>query len=329
MSTLPTSTFISPQPTVQQQTSQFNTVNLTNTEPQVLAYATTSTTASLSSKPLINLHQADELNKNVRKFQMNTQSTAATSSSSASSSAPTNEQQAVQLEQKEDLLLNQQTTRKRRKQEFIRKPHLDEPTLNSPFCPNRYLNENTNISNSTSSSTTLKLNKKINKILKNDLKQVDFCDEDLNEQTRSSIDDEEPQSKQSKLDSLKLKKFNAENDEDDYLDDDAVQLLSKEFSYVASNGVKWVTKKRSNIALSKMLKPGYDARKNHFVYYSDIKQEQSEDLGTKNTSSSTMITPKELIENLNEWKFHFVISQVKNLVYIFYYNHLTLKIKLT
>ena len=77
---------------------------------------------------------------------------------------------------------------------------------------------------------------------------------------------------------------------------------------MASNGVKWVTKKRAQKAAQSQ--KNNNPRKHHYIHYSDIKPENQND----NFNNSNTITQQELIENLNEWKFHFVISQVKTLV---------------
>jgi len=207
-------------------------------------------------------------------------------------------------------------TRKKRKQEFRIKNN-DELTVNfsnNPFYPNRYLYENTNISNA--NNINKKSNKSINRNCKNDLKNGDYF---VDETTVSSLEEDEPNSKQARLSDLnsttktnKLlinnnhrKKFesnskidnmdsikeesNLINDENSAetnnnntdqievveeqeeeeeenitcLDDETVKLLSKEFSYVASNGVKWVSKKRSSISFSKTWNPC----KHHFVHY--------------------------------------------------------------
>lgn len=100
-----------------------------------------------------------------------------------------------------------------------------------------------------------------------------------------------------------------EEDYNECLDDETVKLLSKEFSYVASNGVTWTSKKnRSRIAISKCYKTTWKPRNHHYLRYSDIK------IKDKAKNNPTIITQKELYNNLNEWKFHFVISQVKNLI---------------
>ncbi len=78
---------------------------------------------------------------------------------------------------------------------------------------------------------------------------------------------------------------------------------------MASNGVKWVTKKRAQKVQSQLSE--WNSRKHHFIRYSDINPENNQN---ENAINSNTITQQELIENLNEWKFHFVISQVKTLV---------------
>ena len=82
---------------------------------------------------------------------------------------------------------------------------------------------------------------------------------------------------------------------------------------MASNGIKWVTKKRAlkNHPQSKNNLSAGNLRRHHYIHYSDIKPEISQN---DNVNNSDTITQQELIENLNEWKFHFVISQVKTLV---------------
>jgi hypothetical protein len=311
-------------------------------------------------------------------------SSSSSSSSSSNSNIPTSSGECDKLEkleisksQEEQLNYNistttintaVSTTRKKRKQEFRIKTN-DEPAVNNsnnPFYPNRYLNENTNISNSNNNIN--KKSKSINKIYKNDLKNGEYFI--IDETTVSSLEEDEPNSKQPRLvhadlnskskslnpnnkkkinlnqiesnnnnnnnnnidtkeefnlvnnentnnsDQIEVEQDEVEQEQEEditCLDDETVERLSKEFSYVASNGVKWVSKKQSNISFSKAWNP----LKHHFVNYSDIKLDSEHDSVFK-SNTSNKLTHKQLLENLNDWKFHFVISQVENLVIIFF-----------
>lgn len=213
---------------------------------------------------------------------------------------------------------------------------------------NRYLNENTNINNTKLSSTN-KLGHQSGKIgLKYDLfyvKNGDYFDdndaaiinddlnsssqdyddyddlvereeivEECNEENNNNINmdnEDEPASKMAKL------KDACESDSSDEssacLDDESIKLLSKEFSYICKNGFKWAAKNklRPQIAITKYYKPTWKAKTNHYVKYSDIKMK---DNNSYLKPSGGSITHRELVENLNEWKFHYVVSQVNNLV---------------
>ncbi len=166
-------------------------------------------------------------------------------------------------------------SRKRRKQEFSLK-NFNEPVVSSStlaYSVNtaRYLNENTNISNN---CTTLRLSAEV--------------------ETKAVPGDSE--NGQSKL------------EEESCLSEEEARLLSKEFRYVASNGVVWTSKRRrSEIPLAeKAVKP----RSYHYNRYADIKSSND----NRKTARKETISSKELAENLNEWKFHFVVSQVKSLI---------------
>jgi hypothetical protein len=104
---------------------------------------------------------------------------------------------------------------------------------------------------------------------------------------------------------------------DDYLDDETVELLSKEFTYISSTGVKWISKSKSaQIGIAKYYKPSWSLQpRNHFVQYSDIQLNAQDSVNDLLVSTNDpIITHKELIGNLNEWKFHYIISQVNNLI---------------
>ena len=107
--------------------------------------------------------------------------------------------------------------------------------------------------------------------------------------------------------SIKIKDHDME---EPFLDDETVELLSKEFSYVDSEGVKWTTKRqRSQFSIDKYYSPNWKPKQNHFVKYSDVGLTHSNANGQIST-----ITRKQLVDNLNEWRFHYVISQVNDLV---------------
>ena len=53
---------------------------------------------------------------------------------------------------------------------------------------------------------------------------------------------------------------------------------------------------------------------NSFFNFNFIHLELFAFILTDKVKNPTIIPQKELFDNLNEWKFHFVISQVKNLV---------------
>jgi hypothetical protein len=111
------------------------------------------------------------------------------------------------------------------------------------------------------------------------------------------------------------------DDEDElYLDDETVKLLSKEFSYISRSGLRWITKASNNssLGINKFDRPSWKSRNNHYVNYSDIKVNSKENVNlmkqnNHNNNNKTM-THEELMRNLNEWKFHYVISQVNNLI---------------
>ena len=54
--------------------------------------------------------------------------------------------------------------------------------------------------------------------------------------------------------------------------------------------------------------------KNHVSDFKSTKSMKNRRPENEPETLKTTITNKELNENLNEWKFHFVISQIKNLV---------------
>ncbi len=98
------------------------------------------------------------------------------------------------------------------------------------------------------------------------------------------------------------------------LSEEEVRVLSKEFRYVASNGMIWTTKRQhSEIPMRTInYRPITKVRKYHLERYSDIKKLKKDE--TPTGVQKEAITKNELVENLNEWKFHFVISQVKSLI---------------
>jgi hypothetical protein len=211
----------------------------------------------------------------------------------------------------------------------------------------RYLNENTNINNTKLSATNKLAHPTSGKIgLKYDLfyvKNGDYFDDndaaiindDLNSSSQDYDDDDdyddlvareeivegcneenennedEPASKMAKLNSKE--ESESADESSACLDDESVKLLSKEFSYICKNGFKWAAKSelRPQIAITKYYKPTWKAKTNHYVKYSDIKLKDNSSYLKPNSGS---ITHRELVENLNEWKFHYVVSQVNNLV---------------
>ena len=105
--------------------------------------------------------------------------------------------------------------------------------------------------------------------------------------------------------------------DEDYLDDETVELLSKEFTYISSTGLKWTAKNTEkntpSYGITEFYKPTWKPRANHYIHYSDIQLNGKETLYKPATNSAT-ITHQELIEKLNEWRLHYVISQVNSLV---------------
>ena len=90
---------------------------------------------------------------------------------------------------------------------------------------------------------------------------------------------------------------------------------------MSSTGLKWTSKSKSaQIGITKFSKPSWQPRNNHFVHYSDITLNSKDSINLlKATGGSATITHKELVDNLNEWKFHYILSQVNNLVSFFCY----------
>ncbi len=111
------------------------------------------------------------------------------------------------------------------------------------------------------------------------------------------------------------------------------------------DGLKWLTKRERQYAISYYYKPqntkSASQPANHYMRYSDIKSTNNKHNSTNlilndqaaltsstrssiNSNSNSQpqhqqqlngrIVYKDLIENLNEWKFHYVISQINNLI---------------
>ena len=198
----------------------------------------------------------------------------------SSSALPTSsqQQQHIQLDKTQQSNSNTATptSRKRRKQEFKAKNPEEQLisyntnplsnntaltyTVNS-LSPNtnRYLNENTNINNS-----ILGTIKHQQMSISGSSPGYYNCGNELTIADVSVYDEDADRSKK-KMRSNDL-------DDNECLDDETVKLLSKEFSYVASNGVTWTSKKnRSKIAITKCYKTTWKPRNNHYVRYSDIK----------------------------------------------------------
>lgn len=103
--------------------------------------------------------------------------------------------------------------------------------------------------------------------------------------------------------------------------------------------MKWSTKKRKfKIAMGDYYtnsKPAWSVKSNHFERYSDLKAAsvKYKELNTTLLAATTCnryqrelssmfnskILFKDLESNLNEWKFHYVISGIKNIVRFTYY----------
>nr|QDF21424.1 histone deacetylase complex subunit SAP130-like protein [Brachionus koreanus] len=169
--------------------------------------------------------------------------------------------------------------RKRRKQEF-KKQSLESLSNNNPLIG---LNEKrSNQSNEMDESEpALKIARVHNQLIKTDKKRTH---------------------------SIKIKDHDLD---EPLLDDETVELLSKEFSYVDREGVKWTSKRqRHQFSIDKYYAPSWKPKQNHFVKYSDV------DLALSPTTNSQVntVTRKQLVDNLNEWRFHCVISQVNDLM---------------
>ncbi len=123
-----------------------------------------------------------------------------------------------------------------------------------------------------------------------------------------------------------------ENSNDSLLDDQQVDMLSKEFKYTCAKGLKWSAKPRAGSipirSIANSYKPNWKAKQHHFEKYSDIKLKdlinqnapktnqlnQSQLSPTCTSNQANIITHKDLVENLSEWRFHYVISQVNSLI---------------
>lgn len=146
-------------------------------------------------------------------------------------------------------------------------------SVNTTLSPNsntRYLNENTNINNSIKQSSEQQNVMTISDAGSSALMQGFYnCGNELTIADVSMYGNEEEERSHKKMRGPDT----VEDDEyDECLDDETVKLLSKEFSYVASNGVTWTSKKnRSRFAITKCYKTTWKPRSHHYVRYSDIK----------------------------------------------------------
>lgn len=287
-------------------------VNVRDTQPKE-SWATASTLASSSSSS-----SSPIPNKPLQQQQQQTDLPSSSAQPTSSTSLP---QSSQPIEQSQPELT---TSRKRRKQEFKKISEDHSISYNSNPLSN----------NSALAYSMIKTGKlEIDKQLLDNLEGIDDTVNDelitarFTKKIRSNLyqncSDQTPIAVPISNQTEKIMQLNAEeqmlvnevktnsnesDDSNDCLDDETVQLLSKEFSYVASNGVKW-TSKRNRSHISKSYKSSWKPRSNHYLRYSDVKLKEKVKKPTVKT-----ITHKELIENLNEWKFHFVISQVKNLI---------------
>ncbi len=115
----------------------------------------------------------------------------------------------------------------------------------------------------------------------------------------------------------------SENEAQEQLDDEQVQRLSEEFSYVGKDGVRWIAKRRNRIIQNDAGR-SQSYVKNHFLKYGDVSKAASDYFQTEfssglagSTRQKRVITHRQLVDNLNEWKFHYVISQLNSLVGVF------------
>lgn len=246
------------------------------------SYASSSSSSSSTTAPN---NQNTNSNPNLISSQINSKKQASADSMPATSSAVPTSSQQIQLDIKhpsQNPTTAQSTSRKRRKQEFKAKNPEDQlisynanplssnaalaysvNTTLSPNTSNRYLNENTSINNSIKEQVMT-----ISDAGSSALTQGYYnCGNELTMADVSMYEEDERSRK--KMRGLE----NAEDEEyNECLDDETVKLLSKEFSYVASNGVTWTSKKnRSRIAITKCYKTSWKPRSHHYVRYSDIK----------------------------------------------------------
>jgi hypothetical protein len=123
-----------------------------------------------------------------------------------------------------------------------------------------------------------------------------------------------------------------ENSNDSLLEDQEVEMLSKEFKYTCSSGLKWSAKPRAGSipirSITNSYKPNWKPNQHHYEKYSDIKLKelvnqnmqkanqlnQSQLSPTCTSNQTNLITHQDLVDNLSEWRFHYVISQVNNLI---------------
>jgi hypothetical protein len=210
--------------------------------------------------------------------------------------------------------------RKRRKQE-LKKQMDSEPLLSyeliNPLTNNRYLNENNKLLNQ-----NIKLNKLVNfsaNIKTNTVKLNDNIEgeeeekeppvkkihQEEQEEPAIIINEEIVESSENILDSS-----NEQEDLSLILDDETVEKLSEEFSYTTKDGIKWVTRRRMRAIPANYNYNQLSSQNNHFRKYSDLSQTETSSCSTR----PNKIKHKDLNDNLNEWRFHLVLSQINNLI---------------
>lgn len=190
----------------------------------------------------------------------------------------------TQIESQNALLTN--SARKRRKQEF--KPN---PIVSSLLVKNE-LKMNSDENN----------NNELNDDENDNLKQEHEVDDD----DGCLEEEDEPPKKITKTE------INSQIYE---LDDETVENLSKEFTYCDRYGIKWKSKKvitkPQDVQVSHLLKyykSTWKSKQDHFLNYYDVK------LKEEPKTLNDLLDEKESLKNLNEWKFHYVISQFKELI---------------
>ena len=222
--------------------------------------------------------------------------------------------------------------RKRRKQE-LKKQMDSEPLINfeliNPLTNNRYLNENNKLLNQ-----NIKLNKLVNYTTNIKTNTVKLEDNIVKKEIEEEDDEEEPPVKKIHHENQDESAIILNDDDDDdeeltessenihesaneqedlslILDDETVEKLSKEFSYTTKDGIKWVSRRRMRaIPANYNYNNRLSSQNNHFKKYSDLSQIDTSSCSTR----PNQIKHKDLNDNLNEWRFHLVLSQLNNLI---------------